>query len=525
MFEITADDIAALSDTDLRALVGLLCEAEARRLGVSPSYITWGGHQDAADGGLDVRVALPPDTQIDGFIPRPATGFQVKKTDMPRAKILAEMRPFGALRPAVRDLADRSGAYIIVSSEDSTTDARLQERRAAMREAVKDLPNAYAITVDFYDRGRLASWAREHAGLVLWAKEKIGRPIRGWSSYGAWAYDPEGVASVYLLDDKIRVLTNAVGEEAELETGEGIKRIRARLLNPRAAVRLVALSGVGKTRLVQALFDSRVGTNSLDPSLACYTDIADGPEPPPIALATELIAARERAVLIVDNCPPELHGRLSELCRAPNSLLSLISIEYDIQDDQPEGTDVFRLKPSSADLIETLVKHRFPEVSAVGARIIAGSFDGNARVATALAGTVGKNEAIGGVSDQELFKRLFDQRNEPSESLLLAAQALALVYSFQGEDTSTGDESELFRLGGLIGKSPREMFTSAAELLRRDLLQRRGVRRGRATPRDCKSIGGISASEYSCYGNRRVACSGRTRTTAEILFPKTRLLE
>jgi hypothetical protein len=475
MLEITANDIAALSDTELRSLVGLLCESEARRRGFSSSFITWGGHQDAADGGLDVRVALPSNAAIDGFIPRPATGFQVKKTDMPRTKILEEMRPFGVLRPVIRDLADRSGAYIIVSSEDFTSDAPLQNRRTAMRDAVIDLPNAYAIALDFYDRGRLATWVRDHAGLIMWVKEKIGRPIRGWSSYGAWAYDPEGAGGLYLLDDKVRIVTDTLGKEGELETGDGIGRIRDRLLNPRAVVRLVGLSGVGKTRLAQALFDNRVGNNSLDPTLACYTDVAHSPEPPPLALASELIATRKKAILIIDNCPPDLHGRLSELCRAPDSLLSLISIEYDIQDDQPEGTEVFRLKPSSADLIEKLVRNRFPEISPVGARVIAESSDGNARVAIALAGAVGKNEAIVSVPDHELFKRLFDQRNEPSESLLLAAQALALVYSFQGDDTSEGDEAELFRLGALIGKSPLEMYQSAAELRRRDLVQQRGV--------------------------------------------------
>jgi hypothetical protein len=52
MFEIVGDDIAALSDTDLRTLIGLLCEAEMRRRGLSTSAVTWGGHQTAKDGGL-----------------------------------------------------------------------------------------------------------------------------------------------------------------------------------------------------------------------------------------------------------------------------------------------------------------------------------------------------------------------------------------------------------------------------------------------------------------------------------------
>jgi hypothetical protein len=43
MIEITGDDIAKLSDEDLRALIGLLCEAETRKYGIARSSVTWGG--------------------------------------------------------------------------------------------------------------------------------------------------------------------------------------------------------------------------------------------------------------------------------------------------------------------------------------------------------------------------------------------------------------------------------------------------------------------------------------------------
>jgi hypothetical protein len=108
MFEITDDDIALLNDVDLRSLVGRLCESEARRRGLSTSCITWGGNQTAADGGLDVRVAFPTGTPVEGFIPKAATGFQVKKPDMPRGAILAEMRPDDVLRAAIKELAANS---------------------------------------------------------------------------------------------------------------------------------------------------------------------------------------------------------------------------------------------------------------------------------------------------------------------------------------------------------------------------------------------------------------------------------
>jgi hypothetical protein len=75
MFEITRDDIAALNDEDLRTLIGLLCEAELRRANLPVSAATWGGDQTAKDGGLDLRVALPPGTKIEGFIPEGRNRF------------------------------------------------------------------------------------------------------------------------------------------------------------------------------------------------------------------------------------------------------------------------------------------------------------------------------------------------------------------------------------------------------------------------------------------------------------------
>jgi len=138
MFEISGDDIAALNDGDLRSLVALLCEAELRSRGLPTSAVTAGGNQDAADGGVDVRVALPADTAIEGFVPRPNTAFQVKVPDMPPSAILPEMKPSGTIRPTIQELADLSGAYIIVSSTGSTSDKALQDRRAAAKGSRND---------------------------------------------------------------------------------------------------------------------------------------------------------------------------------------------------------------------------------------------------------------------------------------------------------------------------------------------------------------------------------------------------
>ncbi|HEY6768584.1 MAG TPA: hypothetical protein VI386_27815, partial [Candidatus Sulfotelmatobacter sp.] len=476
MFDITPEDIALLNDKDLRALIGLLCEAEIRNRKLPLSSVTWGGHQNAADDGIDVRVALPSDALVDDFVPRPSTGFQAKAEDMPRGEILKEMRPGGVIRPVILELAEQAGAYIIVSSKGSVSDHALKERRRAMADTVRNIPNVSALTLDFYDRTRLATWVRAHGDMVLWVKEKIGRATRGWHPYSAWAYRHEGVNAEYVVDDSVRFQAG----RQDVNILEGIRLVRETLERPGTVARLVGLSGLGKTRLVQALFDHRVGERSLDPTLAFYTNMANDPDPQPMTFASDRIAAGSRAILVVDNCPLDLHGRLSDVCRSPDSPVSVITVEYDIQDGEPEGTEVFRLEPSSSELIEKLIRRRYPMFSGIDAETIADFSGGNARIAIALAATVENNESLAGLNDGELFQRLFHQRNDPSESLLRSAQVCSMVYSFQGEDAS--DQGELARLGGLIGKSAPDLFGDVAELERRDLVQRRGAWRAVLPP-------------------------------------------
>ena len=164
MFEITGDDILLLSDADLRSLVVRLAISELRSQGLPLSAVTAGGHQDAPDGGLDVRVESPLPLTRPDFVPRVATGFQVKKPDMPPGRIRDEMRPDGTLRPVIQALVESEGAYIIVSAQGSVADAPLRERRAAMRDQLADLADPERLHTDFYDRDRLARWVNEYSG-------------------------------------------------------------------------------------------------------------------------------------------------------------------------------------------------------------------------------------------------------------------------------------------------------------------------------------------------------------------------
>lgn len=472
MLDITGNDISELNDSDLRSLIGLLCEAELRSKGLPIAGVTWGGDQNASDGGIDVRVEVTSALHNDGFIPRSNTGFQVKKPDMPRNAIIEEMRPKNQLRQVIKDLADNEGAYIIVSSQGSTADSALRNRKAAMFNAVADYSNATHLKVDFFDRGRIASWVRAHPSLILWVRHKLGRSIQGWKSYDNWAKSPGGMKETYITDDQVRLYNSTSFDSKALSVKEGINEIRSILIRPGSSVRLVGLSGVGKTRLVQSLFDERIGQNPLNSSQVFYSDISDSPLPDPRNFAEMLIALQKRLILIIDNCPPDLHRRLTSICSAAGSQLSLLTVEYDVRDDQPEETEVYRLEPASNDLIEKVILSRFAHITQIGARTIAEFAGGNARIAIALAKTIERGEDISQLRDSDLFERLFHQRHLPDNRLLKAAEVCSLVYSFDIR-TSEVEDSELKLLGSLIDLNVRELFENVGELKRRELVQQR----------------------------------------------------
>lgn len=471
--DVTSDDVAKLDDKQFRELIARLCEAEVEQKGLPRTTVTWGGHQDASDGGVDVRVEIADCPGWCGGIPKALTIFQAKDSEMTAAKICEEMRPDGILRPVILDALARGGAYVIACNRDNVADKALQKRKQAMEDAVRaDLPDHRGI-LDFYDRSRLASWARSHPGVVLWLRNASGRPLQGWMSCEELS---KRHAGVFLNDKEVRLRMPSNVDCQEMGIVDGIERIRAALRSDGACVRLTGLSGVGKTRLVQALFEESVGTVPLASHELLYTDISDDPVPSPMGMCSQIHTQEKSSIVVVDNCPPELHSQLAKYVKESQSHIRLLTVEYDVQGDDSDETDVFRLDPASEDLIERLLRVRRPELQPTDAEMIAKLSGGNARVAIALANTVAKDERLTGLKDADLFRRLFQQGKGESEQLLVVASCCSLVYSFQLDaEPKDGFSAELQVLAGLAVMEPTTFYRHVMELQRRELLQRRSV--------------------------------------------------
>ncbi len=259
MFEVTGAEIQQLDDVQLRTLIARLAIAELRSKNFPVSGVTAGGDQNAADGGVDVRVELPDHHFSDDFIPCVPLGIQVKKPDMPKAAILSEMKPNGSLRSVIGELADAEGGYIIASSSGSLADKPLGDRRNAMRSALAGHPKADDLHTDFYDRDRLATWVNLYPGVAAWVRGCVGRPLTGWQAMGDWSGTRIGGDGAFISDDTACLLIAGSKEQTVLPIIDGIQAIRASLAEPGQCIRLIGMSGLGKTRLVQALFESDVG--------------------------------------------------------------------------------------------------------------------------------------------------------------------------------------------------------------------------------------------------------------------------
>lgn len=463
--------IQSVDDETARELVARLCKAELRAQGLPESSVGWGGDQRAKDGGVDVLVECSVPLVSADFVPAANTVIQVKAEKFNPAKIAPEMAPKGILRLAIMNLTETGGAYLIVSTKDDASYEALEPRREAMRKCLVEHGMAESVKIDFYDSRRIADWVEQHPAIATWLRDKLGQSLKGWRPYGPWAYKEEDVGAEYLIDNAARILLPSNGNEVDIS--EAIVQLRKDLRQP-ISIRLVGLSGVGKTRLVQALFDEKICAEAQPPSCenVIYTDLAEDPEPQPYAMIESLQSSGSDAVVVIDNCGSETHNKLTELIKRKVNRLRLITIEYDIRDEKPEGTRCYRLEGSSLEMIKKLVRRNNPQLSCVDADRIAEFSDGNARVAYVLASSVQAGGELSQLGDSEMFRRLFWQKKGVNDELLKCAESASLLYSFDWDDSSS--TGELALLAEYAEVSIRTFKRNMAELQRRGLLQARG---------------------------------------------------
>lgn len=470
VFDIPTDRLVDLTDAELRELLARLCEAERERQGGHRNEVRWGGSQTAADGGLDVVVEPVGSFVPAGPLARRHAGIQVKSADLAAAAITNEMRYDGSLRPAISELAARSGSYLIASAGANCSETMLRRRVESMRAGVADDSNGADLDLVFLDRKAISRWVSAHPSVAVWLRKRLTLPIlAGWQPFGRWSSTPEGES-----DDLICAggLVFRIGRYDPIrDLPDALDATRNLVRNGTGSLRIAGLSGIGKSRFVQALFEPIGDVAALPTSHAIYTDLAHSPDPAPMGMFEALVDRDSPAILVVDNCPPDTHQALARKLAERPGPVRLITVEYDVRADRPEETDVIRVEAEGSDIVEALLRRRRRDLSSGAARRLADLAQGNARLGFALAHAAPQTGTLSAFEDSALFDRLFWQREERNEELARAAAVLSLVYSFEVDGEEEPDE--LTFLGSLTELSRSAMHRHAATLLDRGLAQAR----------------------------------------------------
>jgi hypothetical protein len=480
VFEVDHDDIERLSDVELTDLLRRLLLLEAGRQGIAAGAIQVPLKIDVPDGGEDGRIEWTggPAADPNNWLPNRTTLYQVKATDMSpeaAAKEVLRKRKKGEeeadplLKPRVQQVVEAGGAYVLFWGKNCNAkmaDARVDKIRGSLRGAQAN--NCETCQIRVFGSSEIAAWTNQFAAAVTFVLTKVGRlPPLGAMTWAEWANYKEH-SGIFFWDAKRE---------------EHAASLRSLLGEERKAARLVGLSGYGKTRLALETFRPPASTQS-DHSVRIVSDsvvyvIADHTPNLP-ADVRSWRAVGQSGLLIVDECPVDLHRALAREVEHQDSRFSLLTIDYDPTHKPGGAAPLVTLDALDKEGIQSIIKEDAVGVGEDEVRRLAAFAEGFPRIAVLFKDADVTSEGLATtLDDEQLVERLVWGREQPDQKSLEILQACALFdhFAIAGRDQHEAE----FIAEKMCSMSFAEFRTICERFIARKILYRRGDRL-RVTP-------------------------------------------
>ena len=440
-------------------LLRRLLFSEAQANGLPCDGIHVADNIAAPDGGEDGRISWEGGPERTQFLPSRLCQFQLKAGSIrPAGAGKDVLSKSGAVKDMVYSALEENGDYLMLCGHRYTKKAVLMREIAiceALREAGMTIQDDQ---VHFWDAGQIAVWANRHPAVAIWLKEHTQAGAVGvFRSWVHWAGRAEHEGSPWIEDGRLPALR---AELLEVVT------------RPNGVLRLVGLSGIGKSRLViEALCSGDAGTSYL-------TDIvvyADESEVGSAAISRDVQSwadTGERAIVVVDRCPPESHETLSRIVSRSSSRLSLITIDSEI----PYGMlhkGTVKIEPAKDSVIEAVINQVAAGLPSEDRHRLVGFSRGYPGIAIRIAQAWTESKPLAHSTEEHLADSFVLGRRPRDPELEIRCAMLLATYGLVGIESPVDGQLEAIAEPGR-DLSPSDLKAALNRLVERGVAQRRG---------------------------------------------------
>ena len=343
LLDIKVEHIQQLNAEQLTTLLNELLRLEARKYGIPESCISVGSNISAPDGGIDGIVKWDDLCCRTNFLPSRNCVFQVKAVKrFSPYNVKNEILSKGEIKPTLDAVFSAGAAYILfinLSKNPNLKQNLINEYRAVLIKQNK--PYAKSASIDVYDSQTITNWVKRFFAAILSVRAWIGEPIpKGIKSWKEWRNASEHQTTQFVADD--------ARENA-------LVAIREQLSEERKSMRIIGLSGLGKSRLALEAFDSCEGEELRGSVVYIDTQECRGFEPGDVRT---WIQQGYGGILVVDNCELELHYLLERMVAEDQSAFSLLTLHYETG-ELHGGTNTLILKRMDDRFIEMILKQQY----------------------------------------------------------------------------------------------------------------------------------------------------------------------
>ncbi len=381
--EVSTKEIERLGPVELTELLVILMQLECRKYCIPEKFIEACGNITISDGGSDVSICCSEAPSAEFF--GPDTLFQVKATAMGKKNCQKELfeKSTTNLKPKLQSLFDRGGKYILFCNREGKDD-----RVAAIRQGLKeaDRTDSDQADIESFDPRKITIWCNKYLPAVAFVRECIRQPL------------PLGTQTLEELSKHDGMNELQYVQPPGFEAHQRI--LHSVAATPKDILRIVGLSGLGKTRLLLEAFRDTPFFRMI-----AYIDVADfGYESESQA---QLVSwARNAAgLLVVDNCPRMLHDRLCNAVQMIDGQLSLITLDFNPDEPSPKQKIISLAPSEETDLIREVLRKNFPTLDQNEVDRIANFSQGFPKIVALLKDCDFTQSSLSTLTDKELVRR------------------------------------------------------------------------------------------------------------------------